>query len=883
VNLFVLSVSSNRMNKVVFALLLFVAVAFAAGETCETGETLTLGELYEGDTTKASDTSIECQLFKYPAKGHWYTYQGQGKTVVLDTCDQRTSFDSVIFIFSSCEKTSGVIDQCLYMDDDGCNQQQSRIVFAAEAMHTYHIFVAGFYNQTGTYYLASSEVLPPDNYRCSKAIDVKSYPYSAEGETGTCRQVNDVCQSTHSSGLWYKVHGDGHPFVAHTCSKNTNFDTVIGVFGECDEEAGEADGCITYNNDACYRSSLVSWRSVQDSTYWLFVTGLNNARGRFTLAIEEREMNPNSHCYESIAITALPFYYHGSTDHLDTTFSECRNADGQHAMFFRMQGSNRKIIATTCTSSHEVNDTVIDVYSECQPKDASSHPGSGKICVGFNDDYCSLGASVVFNAASQSYFIAVSAASPSLEGVEFSLQVSAYEEVENSQCWFAEEIDSDPDVLLGNTTNMAPCEQTCDGSKSERRGGWFRYTHYGETKLVTASTCNGFNMLNARIEVYRSCTDRTCVLTARPTAQGCTNATFKVEDGHTYNLFVTDDDPNGPGGYFHVDFYDAEPNPHGKCDDAYFVNRGQLPYRLEDSTIATDPSWSECQKAEKKGVWVTVIGTGNKIVATTCDEHTGYDTFLELYDHCPEEEHHPEYCLNYSDDSPSCNRASEIEWYSQSGAYYWLFVTGYSSTTGIFVLKIYEKVSMINAKCQGAVGIRSLPYYDYGYTVYSDITNATCSKNARKGNWYELVGNDHWITISTCGPATDYASEVEVYLGCSENGGEVCVAHSHDLVCAPKTQISFAATKDTLFYIFVTGVDEAVMSEGFFGMTVSQGEKLPHAGSSSSGEEGLTPFEGFLVSVAVLMGIGLITAGCAIAYGLYKRHHVSYQEIPSSS
>jgi len=285
-----------------------------------------------------------------------------------------------------------------------------------------------------------------------------------------------------------------------------------------------------------------------------------------------------------------------------------------------------------------------------------------------------------------------------------------------------------------------------------------------------------------------------------------------------------------------------------------------------------------------KGVWVSVIGTGGKLVASTCDSHTGYDTVLELYDSCPDasKDFNREHCYMVNDDNPACGRSSEIEWQSTSGRYYWIFVTGFAGSSGIFVLNIYEKNSKVNAFCNNAKGINSLPYYDYGLTTYSRQCNASCKKHVRKGNWYEIVGNNHWITVSTCHEETDFATEVEIYLGCNGNNGEICVNHNHDFSCSPMTEITFAGIKDQLFYIFVTGADEGVMAEGFFGITVTEGEALPDRNTSSSSDEGLTGGEKFLISVGVVMGIGAFAAIAAVAYGIYKRRHLSYQEISTS-
>jgi len=349
-------------------------------------------------------------------------------------------------------------------------------------------------------------------------------------------------------------------------------------------------------------------------------------------------------------------------------------------------------------------------------------------------------------------------------------------------------------------------------------------------------------------------------------------------------MFVTAEDPKDEGGYFHVDFYEEAVNEHGSCENAWFINRGQLPWRVEDNTMLSNASFSSCDNKTMKGVWVAVIGTGTKLVATTCDSHTGYDTVLELFNHCPTgtEPGEERYCLKVNDDNPSCGRSSEIEWASTPGAYYWIFVTGFAGSSGIFVLNVYEKASMINAQCNTAVGIRNLPYYDYGLTTYSDLANASCKRNPRKGNWYEIIGNDHWITLSTCNDETDFATEIEVYLACSDKGGEICVNHNHDTHCAPKTEITFAAMKGELFYIFVTGVDDAVMSEGFFGLTVTQGERLPKSNPSSSEPEGISTFGGFMIAVGVFMGVGALCAVGAVGYGFYKRRHLAYQEISTS-
>jgi len=584
------------MNKILIFLCLFLAISFA-DNTCQDGIPVKLGNKYAGNTTNSNSTSIECQIYKYSPRGIWYSYNGEGKPVVFDTCDEHTDFATVIFVYDSCGEFGGYINSCLTFNDVGCGESQSRVQFFAELNKQYFIFVAGVRKATGAFSLSVSEANPPSNYQCQNAVDVSQFPFSVTDHTDICLPVNDGCQqNTQSAGLWYKIAANSGSYVAHTCNLNTDFDTVISVFGEC-SESGVADKCIATNNDACDRSSVVFWNSIQNSFFWVFVSGYNNARGRFTLAIEQRSMNPNSHCYQPIEITSLPFSYTLTTDYVETTFSECRNEDRQHSVFFHYRGEPGRIIATTCTSSSTVNDSVIDIYTDCQSQDSSEHPGSGKQCIASNDDYCGLGSMVDFVSNTDSFFIAVSSVSPVIEGTTFTLEVVSYDNTKNSKCWFAKDIEKTHGILTGDTTEMDASDQTCDGSKFQRRGAWYHYVHSGDKKTMIASTCNENNKLEATIEVFASCDDISCIGEGSP-QDGCTTVKFVVQDGLTYNLFITSFNPNVTiGGYYEVDFYEETPtsshsNSNSSSKSGSIVSgtsSGRHPISL---SVTSDPGWN---------------------------------------------------------------------------------------------------------------------------------------------------------------------------------------------------------------------------------------------------------------------------------------------------
>ena len=171
------------------------------GPSCNNSIKLVSNEVYEGDTSGFPEAKVQCRAYTFRPKGMWFHYKGEGYVVILDTCDERTTLDSVIFVFSSCETDKdGYINQCVDYNIHGCNNKKSRVMFAAEEDKDYYIFVGGYLSSTGVFYLNTSLVIPPKNYQCQKAIDVDHLPYVIEDDTETCSNVNDPCQQKEAAG-----------------------------------------------------------------------------------------------------------------------------------------------------------------------------------------------------------------------------------------------------------------------------------------------------------------------------------------------------------------------------------------------------------------------------------------------------------------------------------------------------------------------------------------------------------------------------------------------------------------------------------------------------------------------------------------------------------
>jgi hypothetical protein len=95
------------------------------------------------------------------------------------------------------------------------------------------------------------------------------------------------------------------------------------------------------------------------------------------------------------------------------------------------------------------------------------------------------------------------------------------------------------------------------------------------------------------------------------------------------------------------------------------------------------------------GVWYTVIGTGNTMTASTCND-ADYDTKISIY--CDECDNLT--CVDGLDDTGGCaGFTTQLSWCSEEGKLYRILVHGFGGATGNFNLTITDD----DTPCTGAV------------------------------------------------------------------------------------------------------------------------------------------------------------------------------------
>ncbi len=125
------------------------------------------------------------------------------------------------------------------------------------------------------------------------------------------------------------------------------------------------------------------------------------------------------------------------------------------------------------------------------------------------------------------------------------------------------------------------------------------------------------------------------------------------------------------------------------CADAILVD---VPSSTYGSTVLANPDTAPyCGTGDGTGggVWYTVVGTGNTMTATLCDEFTDYDTKIRVYCNSCEDL----MCAAGDDDDPECTYSSlrsTAIWCSIPGQTYYILVHGYSSNTGNYVMHVFD-------------------------------------------------------------------------------------------------------------------------------------------------------------------------------------------------
>jgi hypothetical protein len=250
------------------------------------------------------------------------------------------------------------------------------------------------------------------------------------------------------------------------------------------------------------------------------------------------------------------------------------------------------------------------------------------------------------------------------------------------------------ETISGTTTDASFDDVGFCGTSNTAPGVWYSVNHDG---IITASTCNQANY-DTKLSVYDGeCGDLGCV-GGNDDVPGCSGFTSELTwVGSGEDQLVLVHGFSTATGDFDLTVTCEESAENDVCEDAIGpLEVGSVTPGSTSGATADEPPDIDCgTSVTAPGVWYDVIGTGNTMTASTCndgDPSTGgadYDTKISVY--CADCE--TKECIGGQDDNFPAGCAgfsTKFDWPTQAGATYKVLVHGFSFQTGDFDLAILD-------------------------------------------------------------------------------------------------------------------------------------------------------------------------------------------------
>lgn len=312
--------------------------------------------------------------------------------------------------------------------------------------------------------LTTSLAQAPANDLCSGATPI------ACGQTLTGSTLNATIDQAPACGLslpkygvWYSIVGTGGDITLSTCG-GANWDTQIGVYsGSC-----AALTCVAGNNNFCGRQSTVTFTSTFGTTYYIWVTGVIDARGNFSLSATCANVAPpNDACANATALTCGQTVTGSTVGATADAVGTCTTALGTApGVWYTLTPANSgSVTVSLCGSGY---DTKLGVFSgTC----------GALVCVAGNDDFCSVQSQVSFTATA---------------GTTYRILVTGYLTAFGSFT-LSTTCPAGPPPPSGNFDDCTGAITLTPGATCVPTAG----TTVGATQSIAPATCSGFTSSSA--------------------------------------------------------------------------------------------------------------------------------------------------------------------------------------------------------------------------------------------------------------------------------------------------------------------------------------------------------------------------------------------------
>ncbi|MEJ2596261.1 MAG: zinc metalloprotease [bacterium] len=393
---------------------------------------------------------------------------------------------------------------------------------------------------------------------------------------------------------------------------------------------------------------------------------------------------------------------------IDATFDEvetCGVANTGPGVWFKYQVEEPSIVFLNVCEEGDFTANIAVLSGDCVDLACLASAADGEDCSNNTHEL------KVYAEPGQTYYVLVSSAGET-DG-DFTIEMDCFETAENDLCENAIEIECGDRVYGGTRFATHDGISSCATSITAP-GVWYKFV---ATKYRTnLSTC-GDAYYDIKLSVFSgSCDDLECVAGDDNGTVGCEDdayLTFNTVPGETYYVLVHGE--NDDTGGFYLTLNCPDPPENDVCANAFQLACGDVVSGNTEFASNRDAP-ADCAGSDPfkpgLGVWYTIEGTGGDIILSTCDEEEYFDNRIDVYTGSCEDL----ICHAGNDDSPDCVQVNaKVTFSTETGATYYVYVSGNSQVYGDYTLKVTCCVVADAGQC-GTV------YYGYEPAQCTDLT-----------------------------------------------------------------------------------------------------------------------------------------------------------------
>lgn len=360
-------------------------------------------------------------------------------------------------------------------------------------------------------------------------------------------------------------------------------------------------------------------------------------------------------------------------------------------------------------------------------------------------------------------------------------------------------------------------------------GVWYTYTPTSDTGVIVDT--EGTVGFDTQLRVFSGdCGSLVCIEADDDDGTGLLSTiTFYAYSGTTYYFFL--------GGYNSAignytlnvqEVFIAPPPPNDLCGNATAIACGGSVSGTTNGSNNSGAPTATCNSFSFNtagGVWHTFTTPTAQIV-TMDTAGSDFDTKLAVYSgSCGALT-----CVTGNDEGTGISPQSLVTFNAAAGATYYVYVTGYGTATGNYVLNaacVTPPPAPANDLCADAISI-ACGGSAVGTNVNSTATGtpATCTTGLLSpgtlGVWYKFSSpTNQSVTVDTEG-STLSDTQLRVFSGSC--GTLTCVGADDDGGTGLLSSLTFGASSGTQYYIFVAGYNNAT---GSFNINVACAPPIP--------------------------------------------------------